>query len=80
MKIPVKAPSYQDLFNKIAKEEPQVLGDIVLETTPVDHKGRYLHWDKLRHLEPKNKLTSEQWWLALKIARKSRYQTVSVYD
>jgi Fic family protein len=80
MKIPVKAPSYQDLFNKIAEKEPQVLGDIFLETTPVDHKGRYLHWDKLRHLEPKNKLTSEQWWLALKIARKSRYQTVSVYD
>jgi Fic family protein len=29
----------------------------------------YLHWDKLRHLEPPAGLTTEEWWLSLKWAR-----------
>lgn len=31
--------------------------------------GKYLHWDKLRHLEPPCGLNSEQWWLGIKLAR-----------
>ncbi len=31
----------------------------------------YLHWDKLRHLRPPAGLTSEDWWLALKLKRQS---------
>jgi Fic family protein len=27
---------------------------------------RYLHWDKLRHLEPQHGLTSEEWWWRIK--------------
>lgn len=30
---------------------------------------RYPHWDKLRHLKPPNDLSSEEWWLAAKLAR-----------
>ncbi len=32
-------------------------------------RGRYVHWDKLRHFEPPKGLNLEQWWLGLKIAR-----------
>jgi Fic family protein len=28
---------------------------------------RYLHWDKLRHLEPPSGLTSEEWWWRIKV-------------
>lgn len=31
--------------------------------------GRYRHWDKLRHLEPPQDLTHEEWWLTIKFAR-----------
>lgn len=31
----------------------------------------YLHWDKLRHLEPPDGLTSEEWWLQIKFARQA---------
>ncbi len=31
--------------------------------------GKYLHWDKLRHLRPPKGITHEQWWSALKLAR-----------
>jgi Fic family protein len=32
----------------------------------------YLHWDKLRHLEPPQGLSSEEWWVAIKFARHAR--------
>lgn len=33
--------------------------------------GRYRHWDILRHLEPPTGLSVEEWWLALKLARRA---------
>lgn len=32
-------------------------------------KGRYLHWDKLRRIQPPDGWTHEQWWVALKSRR-----------
>lgn len=32
----------------------------------------YLHWDKLRHLDPPGGLTSEEWWWAIKFKRTLR--------
>jgi len=29
----------------------------------------YLHWDKLRHLDPPGNLTSREWWFRIKIGR-----------
>jgi Fic family protein len=29
----------------------------------------YLHWDKVRHLDPPSGLATEEWWLALKMTR-----------
>jgi Fic family protein len=31
--------------------------------------GRYLHWDQLRHREPPEGLTRDEWWLGIKLAR-----------
>ncbi|HEU4944283.1 MAG TPA: Fic family protein [Solirubrobacterales bacterium] len=39
-----------------------------LSSIPPD-EGRYLHWDKLRHLIPPGDLSSEEWWLGLKTQR-----------
>lgn len=33
-------------------------------------RGKYYHWDKLRHLKPPEGLTSEEWWASVKIARR----------
>ena len=46
----------------------------------VDAKGRYLHWDKLRHLPAPAGLTSEQWWLGIKLARRKNYQRLPFLD
>ena len=61
-----EAPSVSDLLQKL---EPEVA--VAAFTTPAGSlpRSRYLHWDKLRRLEPPNGLTSEQWWLKVKAAR-----------
>jgi Fic family protein len=42
--------------------------------------GRYLHWDKLRHRNPPQGLTAEDWWAAVKAARLSLRKPVALCD
>lgn len=65
MKIPVKPPDYHEVVQKIGGDYIQFLENI----GPTDTKGRYLHWDKLRHLTPPEGFTSEQWWAGMKLNR-----------
>lgn len=68
MKIPQSPPpldSIQDrilanheLFKRLFEVSQQAVGD-----------GKYLHWDKLRHLKPPTGLSHEEWWFGLKLAR-----------
>lgn len=39
-------------------------------------RGKYYHWEKLRHLEPPEGLTSEEWWASAKIARRQLRRTL----
>ena len=50
----------------------------VLSTAPPD--GEYVHWDKLRYLEPPDGLTLEETWLAIKISRGSRLRLLPLTD
>lgn len=46
-----------------------------------EHAGpSYLHWDKLRHLEPPEDLSHEEWWLSLKIPRRALYRRLPLVD
>jgi len=45
------------------------------ETNP-----KYLHWDKLKHLSPPVGLSSEEWWAAIKVARKVQAKAVPLMD
>jgi Fic family protein len=72
-----RAPSVGDLLEKLS-------GDEVLETikAPIDGRAanRYLHWDKLKRLEPPAGLTAEQWWLRLKMARAEELRPIPLTD
>lgn len=60
------APTYFDLVSKLGGEAQLHALHALRRGQPED---RYLHWDKLRHLDPPEGLNSEQWWLGLKASR-----------
>ena len=43
------------------------------------NNGEYIHWDKLRRLDPPSGLTHEQWWLSIKIFRNQQKKVLPVF-
>lgn len=43
---------------------------LVTEGRPTPEDGRYLHWDQVRRRSPPEGVTLEQWWGAMRIARR----------
>lgn len=80
MKIPTTPPGFNDLINNIAKE-PGKIGELLSLGTKADPQGKYHHWDKLRHLKLPSQISShEEWWLAIKFARKALYKNIPHSD
>lgn len=42
--------------------------------------GRYVHWNKLRFLQPPTGLSHEQWWSLIKLARSAQYRRLPLTD
>lgn len=71
------APRLPELFGGL---EPEDLERVLGVGRRINECGDYLHWDKLRHLEPPADLTPEQWWLATKLARASLLRALPLAD
>ncbi len=80
MKIPVSPPDFDTILHSIFENNPDVLMHSVKAGSPTDQKGRYSHWDKLRHLPPPKGLNNEEWWFCIKKARRSLYQPLPLQD
>ena len=81
MKIPISPPDFQSLIDHIIKNSPEKLAEIFSSGIKADPKGRYHHWDKLRHLKlPSTVSSHEEWWLAIKVARKALYKNIPHSD
>ncbi|MGH8502568.1 MAG: Fic family protein [Gammaproteobacteria bacterium] len=65
MKIPLTPPPYPGLVLSI----PRKRLNVVFENAGQLADSRYLHWDKLRQLDPPADLNHEEWWAALKMGR-----------
>jgi Fic family protein len=74
MKMPEKPPSFPKL------EKPERLISILSQITSPVHEGKYIHWDKLRHLQPPDGFSSEEWWFGLKFQRSSLYKKIPLND
>ena len=59
---------------------PNKLADILGTGIGPAPGGKYRHWDILRHLQPPNGLSVDEWWLAVKFARRQLYQELSLKD
>src|SRR4051812_2425905 len=65
------------LFAKGGSSLMKTFFDGHLEPAPA---GKYRHWDTLRHLTPPAGLTSEQWWMAVKLSRAPLLKTLPLSD
>lgn len=80
MKIPTSPPDDDTILRSVINGGADALLRLVKDGSPVDQKGRYLHWDKLRHLSPPEGLSSEEWWFSVKTARRNFYLSLPLHD
>lgn len=80
MQLPVTPPPFDEILQATVASDRTLLTRLLTEQTDVDGQGRYLHWDKLRHLPPPEGLTSQQWWLGIKLARRKNFQRLPLKD
>ncbi len=62
-------PNWRDLLDQIFHENQQRSLDVLTTGKPVDPKGRYLHWDEMRHRTPPEGLTLDEWWVGTAYSR-----------
>jgi Fic family protein len=71
------APTIEELVARLTTVDAVV----ALALPPLaGDRNRYLHWDKIRHLEPPEGLTNEQWWLRIKKARQDGMRDLPLTD
>lgn len=72
MKIPLTPPDLDAVMQQGAGKKWEYLSLVVKPGIgPLDDKGRYLHWDVLRHLPPPEGYTPELHWLATRFSRQA---------
>lgn len=67
IKQPLPAPPLDELLATMGAD--RVLSLMLGDTQGPDVSGRYRHWDSLRQLEPPEGMSSEEWWVAVKLTR-----------
>jgi Fic family protein len=79
MKTPLPPPAWDDLLVQLLS---QLGPDHLLRLFSIGpvSEERYRHWDTLRHIRPPEGFTTQEWWLALKLARRPLYRPVPLYD
>ena len=76
MKPPRAPKPLDELLARHGHRLPAVLGQGLRPT--ID--GRYLHWDRLRHLAPPDGLGHEEWWLGVKLSRRGQSRPLPLRD
>jgi len=76
MRIPPAPPAHLEILADFVtmrlKSDPKALDDIfssMTQTGPTDARGRYLHWDQLRHRQPPFGLDIKTYWAFVRRAR-----------
>ena len=76
MKMPPAPPSLLELSTERYADLPHLFTSGIGKLP----ENKYLHWSNLRHLEPPKGFSSEDWWLAVKLARGSVRHSLPLED
>jgi Fic family protein len=71
-------PEFEQLLDKLTRDTERLVR--ILQARESTDGSRYLHWDKMRRLEPPHDLTHEEWWLALKWRRQNSLRPLPLAD
>ncbi|MGH2700336.1 MAG: Fic family protein [Actinomycetota bacterium] len=76
----VPAPNWPEIIRGIPAEAfPEKLIQIQVHGS-VAPRGKYRHWDTLRHLTPPEGLSHEEWWAGIKLARQAIARQLPLKD
>jgi Fic family protein len=70
------APSFSSIFDEV---DAGRLVTLLQRDLPRDGR-EYVHWDKLRHLDPPSDITHKEWWLLIKWARRQTARQFPLTD
>lgn len=76
MKIPPPPPDVSGFFK--ATSVDRLIK--VMNLGRSESSGDYYHWDQLRHRNPPEDLTHEEWWAGIKLARSQAYRQIPFQD
>lgn len=79
MHIPTTPPTVLELMKSL-QGHPRRFLEIIQSSIGAQPGGAYLHWDELRHRRPPEGFTSEEWWLATKLARQQASRELLLQD
>lgn len=77
MKRRVKVPHFKELIAQESAHLAEIMQKSLPEALRMD---RYLGWQELRHRAAPSGLTTEQWWLGIKLHRAQARQSVPLLD
>lgn len=63
----------------MAQDDSDRLSHVFAHANPIDQKGRYLHWDEMRHRTPPGDLTLDEWWLGTAFSRRTIARHLPLY-
>ena len=76
MRMPVTPPPMPALLRTRAER----IGDLISSGIGRLPENKYLHWSKLKYVQPPEGFSSEDWWLAVKMARFSVRHALPLAD
>ena len=76
MRMPVTPPPMPALLRTRAER----IGDLISSGIGRLPENKYLHWSKLKYVQPPEGFSSEDWWLAVKMARFSARHALPFAD
>ncbi|HLM84689.1 MAG TPA: Fic family protein [Solirubrobacteraceae bacterium] len=74
-----QAPTISELLGPVVEKRAERLPELLSRGLVEDGRD-YVHWDKLRQLEPPSDLTHEEWWLLIKWGRQNLQRTIPLKD